>query len=160
LRLALFVAVLGFVVFRAMMAEVSDVIQALGAMTVKRESVHQPMVVPTTPVASAAVPTAQKSTAESPKRGHGTIAGVGEVRELGDIEEVIAAVWQRQASPYLGRAVLVSVPKAHPIAGTLMNVSAEGVLLERGGEQVTIDYRRLAGIEPHDASREDEVGAT
>ena len=52
-----------------------------------------------------------------------------------------------ESSAYIGRPVLVYVLSSWtPIVGTLQDVTADGVLIKRDGEDVAIGYRRFLGI--------------
>jgi hypothetical protein len=127
LILALFVALLGFAVFRSLLGQLSDVIEALRTLVAWR---------------SGAGEGASSSTSGS------KVAGLGEIRELRDSHGTITAMWQMEASAYLGRAVLVRVRNSsRPIVGTLLEVTADGVLVEQGGKQVAIGYLRFLGIQ-------------
>ena len=100
------------------------------------------------PTASGGAPVTATGKAGGEKRRENSIAGLGQIRELRDIDGTMAAVWEREAGAYLGRPVLVSVlNSSRPIAGTLVKVTADGVLVEQGGAEVAIGYRRFAGIE-------------
>lgn len=152
LILALLVALLGYAVFRSLMAQLSEMIGALRTVATKRDGVREKS--SGSALESAGAPlaavsaAAQKGKAAAPKRRGNAIAGLGQIRELRDIDGTMAAVWQNEASAYVGRAVLVSVlNSSRPIAGTLLRVTADGVLVDQGGEEVAIGYRRFAGIE-------------
>lgn len=153
LILALLVALLGFAVFRSMMSQLSDVLRALGSVAAKRDGVREKPAAPIAEPASAmtasvGVTSAPKGKTGTDKRRGSSIAGIGQIRELRDIDGTMAVVWQREASAYLGRPVLVTVlNSSRPITGTLVKVTADGVLVEQGGAEVAIGYRRFAGIE-------------
>jgi ferredoxin-fold anticodon binding domain-containing protein len=60
----------------------------------------------------------------------------------------LQSVWKAEATPHVGRRVLVSVRNsARAIAGTLVQVTDDGVLLDQDGEQVAVSYRRISAIE-------------
>jgi hypothetical protein len=133
LGLALLIALLGFAVFRSLMAQLSDVILALRALVAWRAGGREGA----TPVTSSA-----RQAASGRK-----VAALGEIRELRDSHGTIASMWQLEASEYLGRVVLVDVRNSpRPIMGTLLDVTADGVLVEQDGQQVAIGYLRFLGI--------------
>jgi hypothetical protein len=138
LILALVVALLGFGIFRSLMSRLSEVIQALGAAAATPE---QPP--------GAAVPAATSEIPVGPARPRDlTVPGLGTIHELRGIAGAMSAIWMREAVPYVGRRVLVSVLRSsRPIAGTLVNVTEDGVLLENGDEQIAVAYRRVSGIQ-------------
>ena len=132
LLLAVAVALVGLVVFRRLMAQLSDVILALRALVAKRDG---------------GIDGGPKDASTTEKRGAHRIPGVGEIGELRDIEVTLAARWRMESSAYIGRPVLVYVLSSWtPIVGTLQDVTADGVLIKRDGEDVAIGYRRFLGI--------------
>ena len=143
LLLALAVALLGFAVFRSLMAQLSDVILSLRTLVAWRAS--REGVSPAAPRPSTASPS--KSTA-SASASAGNVAALGEISELRESQGTITAMWEAEASAYLGRAVLVHVRNSsNPIAGTLLEVTPDGVLVEQNGKQVAIGYLRFLGIQ-------------
>ena len=145
LILALIVALLGFAIFRSMMARLSDVIHALGTVAARHEAVREKPAVTAAPVSSSS---GRPSRAGAAQRREASVPGLGTIRELRDMTSTMAAVWQREATPYIGRQVLVSVLNSErPISGTLVKVTGDGVLLEQGDDQIAVGYRRFAGIE-------------
>ncbi len=129
LALALLVALLGFAVFRALMGRMSELIQAM-AHAVKPPSGSQ-----------------------AAERAGMTVPGIGAVQEFGEIARTIALLWKAEATPHAGRRVLVSVRNSpEPLAGTLVQVTDDGVLLDQGGRQVGVSYRRISAIEADRAS--------
>ena len=146
LMLALTVALLGFATFRSMMARLSDVIQALGTVAARHEAVREKPAVTAAPFSSSSGK--RPSWAGAAHRREPSVPGLGTIRELRDMTGTMAAVWQREATPYIGRQVLVSVLNSErPISGTLVKVTGDGVLLEQGHDQIAVGYRRFAGIE-------------
>jgi len=142
LFLALGVALLGFAVFRSLMAQLSDVILSLRTLVAWRASREGAS--PPAPRPSTASPS--KSTASAPA---GNVAALGVISELRESQGTITAMWEAEASAYLGRAVLVHVRNSsNPIAGTLLEVTPDGVLVEQNGKQVAIGYLRFLGIQP------------
>jgi hypothetical protein len=141
LFLALGVALLGFAVFRSLMAQLSDVILSLRTLVAWRASREGAS--PSTSSAATASPS--KATAAAPA---GNVAALGEISELRESQSTITAMWQAEASTYLGRTVLVHVRNSSkPIAGTLLEVTPDGVLVEQNGKQVAIGYLRFLGIQ-------------
>jgi hypothetical protein len=81
------------------------------------------------------------------------VPGIGPIQEFDQIAEMLWSVSKAKAEPYLGQRVLVSVRNAtRPIAGTVLEVTNDGVLLEENGREVGVSYRRISAIEadrPH-----------
>lgn len=74
--------------------------------------------------------------------------GIGPIQEFDQIAEMLWSVSRAKAEPYLGQRVLVSVRNStHPIAGTVIDVTNDGVLLEDNGREVGVSYRRISAIE-------------
>ena len=132
LSLAVAVSLVGLVVFRRLMAQLSDVILALRALVARRDGATEPVA---------------KNVGTTERRGAHRIPGVGEIGELRDIEGTLAARWRAESTAFLGRPVLVYVLSSWtPIVGTLQEVTADGVLVTHDGEDVAIGYRRFLGI--------------
>ena len=75
------------------------------------------------------------------------VPGIGPIQEFDQIAEMLWSVTKAKAEPYLGRRVLVSVKNSpHPIAGTVLEVTNDGVLLEQNGREVGVSYRRISAI--------------
>ena len=124
LGLALIAALTGFGILRLMVKRMSGLLHAVGQAT---EQVDVP--------ASAAA----KDLA---------VPGIGQIREFREIAETLWPVWRAKAEPYLGQRVLVSVTNStRPIAGTVLEVTNDGVLLEENGLAVGVSYRRISAIE-------------
>jgi hypothetical protein len=76
------------------------------------------------------------------------VPGIGPIQEFGQIAEILWAVSKAKAEPYVGQRVLVSVRNStRPIAGTMIEVTNDGVLLEENGREVGVSYRRISAIE-------------
>jgi hypothetical protein len=76
------------------------------------------------------------------------VPGIGSIQEFDQIAEMLWSVSKAKAEPYLGQRVLVSVRNsARPIAGTVLEVTNDGVLLEENGREVGVSYRRISAIE-------------
>ena len=76
------------------------------------------------------------------------VPGIGPIQEFDQIAEMLWSVSKAKAEPYLGQRVLVSVRNSpHPIAGTVLEVTNDGVLLEENGREVGVSYRRISAIE-------------
>lgn len=124
LGLALAAALAGFGMLRVMVTRTSSLLHAAGQATEQGE-------IP----ASAAAKDLK-------------VPGIGPIREFLVIAEALWPVWRVKAEPYLGQRVLVSVKNsARPIAGTLLEVTNDGVLLEENGREVGVSYRRISAIE-------------
>ena len=76
------------------------------------------------------------------------VPGIGPIQEFHKVAETLWPVWKAKAEPYLGQRVLVSVNNSsRPIAGRVLEVTTDGVLLEEDGRQVGVSYRRISAIE-------------
>lgn len=134
LALSLAVALLGFHIFRGLMGQLSDMIRVV-ARSAERPADPRPARL-------------QGAGPQASGRGGLVTPGLGAIRELGDLSTAMAAIWKREATAHLGRRVLMSVVRStEPIAGTMVDVTEDGVLLERNGQQIAVGYRRISGIE-------------
>lgn len=124
LAIALIAALVGFGILRVMMTRTSDLLRAVGEA---------------------------REHGEGPALAAGKnlrVPGIGTIQEFHEIATALWPVWKAEAEAHLGRRVLVSVRNApHPIAGTLVEVTDEGVLLEADGQQVGVSFRRVSAIE-------------
>lgn len=76
------------------------------------------------------------------------VPGIGPIQEFHKVAETLWPAWKAKAEPYMGQRVLVSVNNSsRPIAGRVLEVTTDGVLLEEDGQQVGVSYRRISGIE-------------
>ena len=76
------------------------------------------------------------------------VPGIGPIQEFDQIAEMLWSVSKAKAESYLGQRVLVSVRNStRPIAGTVLEVTNDGVLLEENGREVGVSYRRISAIE-------------
>ena len=74
--------------------------------------------------------------------------GIGPIQEFDQLAEILWSVTKAKAEPCVGRRVLVSVKNSpHPIAGTVLEVTNDGVLLAQNGREVGVSYRRISAIE-------------
>ena len=70
-------------------------------------------------------------------------------RAAGAFDDVQKSMWQAEAQRHLGQQVLVSVKNAaEPVAGSLAQITDDGVLLEQDGQRVAVSYLRMTNIEP------------
>jgi len=123
LGLALVAALIGFGILRVMVKRMSSLVHAVGRATEQGE-------VPASAAAKLKVP------------------GIGPIQEFREIAEALWPLWRAKAEPYLGQRVLVSVKNSpRPIAGTVLEVTNDGVLLEENGREVGVSYRRISAIE-------------
>lgn len=177
LGLALGIALLGFYIFRRLVGQMSELIQALGkAMERAARSVATPppaagaqtkpmaanrpdaVAPPPTPAAPAAAHAAPASPAvparhtASSAEAHAalTVPGLGAIKEVHDLGRAMAMLWQAEAAAFKGRRVIISVMNVpRQIAGTLVEVTDEGLFLEtEGAERVAVSYKRLSAIDP------------
>jgi hypothetical protein len=133
LGLSLAVSLLGFQVFRTMMARISRFVGALSGAADARPADSDP-----------AGPGPSKP---APIEAH--TPGIGEIREFGEMANTIASlIWKREAAPHVGHPVVISVSNgARPIEGKLVEVTEDGLLLERDSQPVAVVFRRVSGIE-------------
>jgi hypothetical protein len=176
LGLSLAVAVLGFIVLRRLMGQISEAMQALASTAARAAQMStasapkaQPTVAareagaterPVTPPrsdAAPAAPTPPSTPSRGPERAArdggrrsatGTLA-LGTIRELADMTDAVSALWRREAEAKLGRSVRVDVINSTaPLVGTLVQVTEDGLLLEQqDGNSVAVVWRRIAAVE-------------
>jgi len=176
LGLALAIALLGFSIFRRLVGQMSELIQALGKAVdrstrsvppghpavgapAKPTAAARPdtIALPPTPVSptsapgAAAEPAVAMPQAPPPTKAHAALAvpGLGAIQEVHDLGRAMALLWKGEAAGLTGRRVLVSVRNVpRPIAGTLIEVTDDGLLLEtERAERVAVHYTRLASID-------------
>jgi hypothetical protein len=162
--LSLGVAVLGFIVLRRLLGQISGLMQALSATAVRAAQVSvaaipEPANAPAPAaardgaaslrrVAAPAAPFAPSTPAAT--RGHppGGATGLGTIRELEDMTAAVSALWRREAESQVGRPVRVDVINSTtPVLGTLVQVTEDGLLLERDGARIGVVWRRIAAVE-------------
>ena len=127
LGLSLVISLVGFVILRAIMSQFSElscvIVRAVGEQG--------------TPARSDAGSLAAAT------------LGIGAIDEFDEMTATMAGLWQREAVAHVGHQVLVSLVRVpEPIAGTLQELTASGLVLNRAGEDIKIAYQRIAGIEP------------
>jgi hypothetical protein len=136
LGLALAIALLGFHIFRGMMGRISSFIRALSKAAESRG-------------ASLDGSTSQRAAAIKQARKDAHTPAIGQIREFDEMAKTMSSLWRREAAPLVGKPVVVSVVNSTtPVQGTLLNITDEGLLLERDGEPFGVVYRRIAGVEP------------
>ena len=134
LGLTLALMLLAFWLFRSMLAQMSEVVKGL-------TRVMQTVARPSGSSGDAAVAPSPAPAREVP--------GLGSIWELGEMAHTMDLLWQREARAHVGRRVQVSVMHSQELAGTLLEATEEGLLLEQpDGDTVAITYRRVQGIEP------------
>ena len=124
LSLALLAALAGFGILRLMVTRTSNLFQAVNQV-------------------------AEQGAAPNPAAARDLkVPGIGPIQEFDQIAEMLWPVSKAKAEPYLGQRVLVSVRNSpRPIAGTVLEVTNDGVLLEENGREVGVSYRRISAIE-------------
>ena len=126
LALAVVVALLGFHVFRGMLARLALLLGEASPSPAEAES-------------GAPEPTSIR------------VPGIGAIREFDHLLDVfnhLASVWRTEAEPHLGQNVRVLVRNAPlPIAGVLTQITEDGVLIDEGAREVPVAYRRILAIE-------------
>ena len=137
LAVTLVLALLGFWMFRSMLAQMSEVVRGVSRMVqaATRPSVPSGRVPAPAPMPPPQVPR--------------EVAGLGSIWEFGEMARTMDLLWEREARAHIGRRVQVTVANAEEISGVLVEATDDGVLLEGSdGETVAITYRRVHGIEP------------
>ena len=134
LALTLALMLLGYWLFRSMVAQTSDALQTLSRAV---QTAARPAGTPVAATASAA------------PSGAPEVAGLGGIWELGEMGHTMDLLWQREARAHVGRQVQVTVANSEDVAeGRLLEATEEGLWLEQGdGSTLAIIYRRVKGIE-------------
>jgi hypothetical protein len=141
LTLALVLALSGYLVLRSAMTRLSEVARAVIAAAEAKAQIRRPGPEPQ----RGPVPPLQRV----PDRKTTMTPGLGAITELSDMTAAIAAMWSREAEPHVGRPVLISVVRAtDPVAGILKQLTTTGLVLDHEGQEMTITYQRISGIEP------------
>ena len=125
LGLSLIISLTGFVVLRAIRSQLSElsrgIVRAVGDHGTQARS--QP--------GSLAAP------------------GIGPIDEFDEMTATMATLWQREAVTHVGHQVVVSLVRGgDPMPGTLQELARPGLVLNQHGEELTIPYHHIAGIEP------------
>ena len=124
LSVALVAALAGFGILKSLVTRVSRLLYAVGQATEQGDVL---------------APAAAKNL---------KVPGIGPIQEFHAVSETLWPGWRVKAEPFLGQRVLVSVNNSsRPIAGTVLEVTTDGVLLEEDGRQVGVSYRRISAIE-------------
>jgi protein involved in polysaccharide export with SLBB domain len=130
LGLALAVAVLGFAIFRVIFRRMSELIDSMAQVAGNRE-------------VSAAV----RDGADL------RVPGFGAIQEFSEMADLVHHLWKAEAELHVGERVEVSVKDAiAAVAGTLIRVSDDGVVLRESNQETGIRYRRILAIEPAGAA--------
>lgn len=157
LGLALAVALLGFWMFRSLLGRMAEVVQALTA------GIEQASRAPRAPAAGEApAPTSMEALAarvpgllvaapsvgSDPGPGAAGIAGIGMIRELSEVVRTMDALWYREATAHLNQRVQISVANnREPLVGTLIEATADGLILEQPDGTVPVSYGRVTSID-------------
>ena len=135
LALTLALMLLGYWLFRSMLAKTSEALQTLSRAV---QTAARPA---GTPVATGTIgsPSAVRE-----------VAGLGAIWEFGEMAHTMDLLWQREARAHVGREVQVTVANSEEVAaGRLLEATEEGLWLEQAdGTTLAIIYRRVKGIEP------------
>jgi hypothetical protein len=117
---------------------------------------HAAVAGPSTPTPRPAVPAAVPTAAPvlepvpppSPAHRSAPIPGLGMIQEVDDLSHAMAKLWMAEALGYKGRRVVLSIMNTRaPLTGALVDVTHDGLVLDQGGTQVTVNYGRLSGID-------------
>ena len=158
LGLALGVALLGFWMFRSLLGRMAEVVQALTAVIEQTSRASRAPVAAPASVAAPA-PTSMEALAArvpgllaiapsvGPDPGSG-VAGIGMIRELSEVVRTMDALWYREATAHLNQRVQISVANSRePLVGTLVEATADGLILEQPDGTVPISYGRVTAID-------------
>jgi len=151
LGLALAIALLGYYIFRGLVAQMSTLIAGLGKaletapppVSLKRRTPEAAaLIAAPTPAPPAPAPTA------SPDRSH-AVPGLGTIQEVQDLNRAMAALWQNEAAAFKGQRVMISVVNSpRPISGTLVMLSHDGLLIQTDRlDHVAVGYSRISAID-------------
>ena len=150
LGLALAIALLGYYIFRGLVAQLSHSIAALGTALEKPAAL--PPVAPrvtSTPVAAtpATSPPAAPASTQPPAATH-AVPGLGAIEEVQNLNRAMAVLWQGEAEAFKGQRVVISVVNSpRPISGTLVLLSHDGLLIQTDRmDHVPVGYSRIAAI--------------
>lgn len=126
LGLALSVALLGFSIFRVIFRRMSELIHSMAQVAGRGE-------------VSAGV----RDGADL------RVPGFGGIQEFGEMADLVHHLWKAEAELHVGKRVEVSVKDAiEAVAGTLIRVSDDGLVLRESDQETGIRYRRILAIEP------------
>jgi hypothetical protein len=150
LGLTLVLMLLGFWLFRSMLGQMAEIVRGLSRVTEQatraRAVAAAPAAVRPAAASAAAALAPTPMTAAAPVR---QVAGLGAIKELGEMARTMDLLWQREARAHVGRRVQISVANSQEVAGRLVDATEDGLLLEQSdGGTVAITYRRVQGIEP------------
>lgn len=156
LGLSLTIAVLGFVVLLRLMGEISELMQLLSATAARANPAGATPPAPGALVSPGmlspvgASPAAAGRAADgAARRARAATPALGSIRELVDMTAAVSALWRQEAERQVGRLVRIDVINSTvPVSGTLVDVTDDGLLLERDGERVGVVWRRIAAVEP------------
>jgi hypothetical protein len=138
LGVALAVALLGYLIFRGLVSQMSDSITALGTALER-----PPAVAPAPAVASAPrAPNGQPAATPA-------VPGIGAIEEVQNLNRAMAVLWQSEAEKFKGRSVVISVVNSpRPIRGTIVMLSHDGLLIQTDRQDhVPVGYSRIAAID-------------
>jgi hypothetical protein len=157
LALALGIALLGYWMFRSLLGRMTEVVQALTAAVEQATRVH---LSPAPAPGQAPAPTSAETLAarvpgllvvaaavgaSNPTPG---VAGIGMIRELSEVVRTMDALWYREATTHLNQRVQISVANSRePLIGTLVEATADGLMLEQPDGPVPVSYGRVTSID-------------
>jgi hypothetical protein len=146
LVLTLVLMLLGFWLFRSMLARMSENVSALARAVEQAVRTRSLAVGPAAPAtARPGVAPSREAAPPLPRQ----VAGFGAIKELGEMARTMELLWEREARVHVGRRVQITVSNSQELAGVLVEATEEGLLLEQpGGETLAITYHRVQGIEP------------
>ena len=79
-----------------------------------------------------------------------TVPGIGDIQEVHDLNRAMALLWMSEATMLKGHRVSVSILNSpRPVAGTLLDVTDEGLVLQPDGAAapLTLPYGRVSAID-------------
>jgi hypothetical protein len=146
LALAVTISLLGYWIFRSMLSGMTEVVQGL---VVAAEHANRSRRASSSASGTAA---ATEGAGAAPPASNGdhdrAVPGVGTIREIAEVARTMNALWQREAANHMGRRVQVSVANSRdPLVGTVVEVSDDGLILERPDGPIAVGYRRVVAID-------------
>lgn len=128
LGLSLLISLTGFAILRSIMSRLSELSRGIGRAAGDQGTPSRPQ-----PAGAIAAMT----------------PGLGAIDEFDEMAATMAALWRREAVTHVGHEVVVSLVRGgDPMPGTLQELARSGLVLNQHGEEVTIAYQHIAGIEP------------
>lgn len=135
LAVALGVALFGLYILRLMVHRMSALIRAVPRVTAAAET--------------AGGETERSAREGAPRRSEVQILGIGSVQEFGEMNEILDHMWRTEARHHMGRPVRISLRDGgNSVTGTVARIAPRSLILENDGRQESVEFDRMAAIEP------------